>query len=147
MRVTRKEFLSTLAAGLAGTVLRPSRLLAASPSPDENISLETFQKYVGTSFRVIRPNAETDANFVLQEVTRGQDSNGTVQFSLSFLAHGGEILEEKTYRFEHPEMGAIPIFVTKVKTDRQGQTWYRADYNLLAAAQNGRKTATVPGRR
>lgn len=146
MRVTRKEFLSTLAAGLAGAALRPARLLAASPN--DTISLETFQRYVGTSFRVIRPGGPNPVDVILQEVIRGKDSNGTVQFSLSFVAPGGETLAEGTFRFEHADMGAIPIFVTKVRTDPQGQTWYRADYNLLgkAEAQNNRKTTTVPGR-
>jgi hypothetical protein len=147
MRVTRKEFLSTLAAGLAGAVLRPARLLAASPS--DTISLETFQRYVGTSFRVIRPAGANPVNVILQEVIHGKDSKETVQFSLSFVAPGGETLAEGSFRFEHADMGAIPIFVTKVRTDPQGQTWYRADYNLLqskAGVQNNRNTRTVPGR-
>ena len=147
MRVTRKEFLSTLVAGLAGAALRPARLLAA-PLTD-TISFETFQKYIGTTFRVIRPSGADPVAVVLQGIAHQKDSPESVQFSLSFVARGGENLEEKTYQFEHPEMGVVPIFVTKVRVDPQGQAWYRADYNLLqgkAAAQNNRKTSTVPAR-
>ena len=147
MRVTRKEFLSTLAAGLAGAALRPSRMLAASPG--DTIALETFQKYIGTTFRVIRPSGADPVAVVLQDIVHQKDAPGSVQFSLSFVARGGENLDEKTYSFVHPDMGTVPIFVTKVRVDPQGQAWYRADYNLLqgkAAAQNNRKTRTVPSR-
>jgi len=149
MRVTRKEFLSSLAVGLAGAAWRPARLLAASPEETTTIPPDVFERSVGTTFRLIRSGGMSPIDFVLQSVDRMPDSNATVQFSLSFLAPGGENLPEKTYSFEHKELGSLAIFVTKVKTDPNGQTWYRADFNLLgtdAAPQKRRKTVTLPGR-
>src|SRR5262245_7707513 len=146
MRVTRKEFLSSLAVGLAGAALRPAQMLAQSA--DETISPGTFQRSVGTTFRLTRPSA-SPVDMILKEVVELPDSKDTVQFSLSFLAPGGENLPEKTYSFEHPELGSLRIFVTKVRTDPDGQTWYRADFNLLQAGgtpQKRRKTVTLPGR-
>ena len=148
MRVTRKEFLSSLAVGLAGAAWRPARLLAASPE-ETRIPPDAFERSVGTTFRLVRTSGLSAIDFVLQSVDRMPDSNGTVQFSLSFLAAGGENLPEKTYSFEHTELGSLAMFVTKVKTDPNGQTWYRADFNLLgtdAAPQKRRKTVTLPGR-
>jgi hypothetical protein len=145
MRVTRKEFLSSLAVGLAGAVLRPAQMLAQSA--DEAISPGTFQRAVGTTFRLTRPSASS-VDMVLKEVVLLPDSKDTVQFSLSLLAPGGENLPDKTYSFEHPQLGSLAIFVTKTRTDPDGQTWYRADYNLLqtGASQKRRKTVTLPGR-
>jgi hypothetical protein len=147
MRVTRKEFLSSLAIGLAGAAWRPAKLLAASPE-ETTIPPNEFERNVGTTFRLIRSSGMSPIDFVLQQVDRMPDSD-TVQFSLTFLAPGGENLPEKTYSFEHTELGSLAIFVTKVKTDPNGQTWYRADFNLLgtdAAPQKRRKTVTLPGR-
>jgi hypothetical protein len=148
MRVTRKEFLSSLAVGLAGAAWRPARLLAASPD-ETTIPPNTFERNVGTTFQLIRSSGMSPIDFVLQSVDRMPDSPGTVQFSLTFLAPGGENLPEKTYSFEHAELGSLAIFVSKVRTDPNGQTWYRADFNLLqpdAAPQKRRKTVTLPGR-
>ncbi len=154
MRVTRKEFLSTLATGLAGAVLRPARLLAApltvaprGTPPENGLSPETFQQYVGTTFRVYRPSGGVPVEVLLKEVVRKPDSNGTVQFSLTFVAPLGDTLAEKALRFEHSDMGTLSIFVIKTRVDQQGQAWYRADFNLLQdKAQNNRKTRTLPGR-
>lgn len=145
MKVTRKEFLSSLAVGLAGAALRPAQMLAQSA--DETISPGTFQRSVGTTFRLTRPSA-SPVDMILKEVVELPDSKDTVQFSLSFLAPGGENLPEKTYSFEHAQLGSLRIFVTKVRVDPNGQTWYRADYNLLqtGALQKRRRTVTVPGR-
>lgn len=151
-RVTRKQFLSTLAAGLAGTVLRPTRLLAApltvpprGTAPENGLLPEAFQKYVGTSFRVFRPSGGDPVEVLLQEVVRKPDSNGTVQYSLTFVAPRGDTLAEQALRFEHSELGTLSILVVKTRVDQQGQAWYRADFNLLQP-QNNRKTRTLPGR-
>ena len=147
MRVTRKEFLSSLAIGLAGTAWRPGRLLAASPD-ETTISPNTFERTVGTTYHLIRQSGMSPIDFVLQGVEQMPESD-TVQFSLSFMAPGGENVPEKTYSFDHAQLGSLEIFVTKVRTDPSGQTWYRADFNLLQAGgapQKRRKTVTLPGR-
>lgn len=150
MRTTRKEFLSTLAAGLAGAVLRPARLLGApitvAPRGSEGSLLaEDFQKYVGTTFRAYRPSGGY-VEVILKEVVRKPDSNGTVQYSLTFVAPSGESIAEEAQRFEHAELGTLSIFVIKTRVDPQGQAWYRADFNLIQDPQNIRKTRTLPAR-
>lgn len=149
-RVTRKQFLSTLAAGFAGAVLRPARALAApltlAPRGSEGGLLpEAFQKHVGTTFRVFRPSGGS-VEVVLTEVVRKPDSNGTVQYSLTFVAPSGETIAEQAQRFEHADLGTLSILVVKTRVDPQGQAWYRADFNLLQEPQNTRKTRTLPVR-
>lgn len=148
-RVTRKQFLSTLAAGFAGAVLRPARVLAApitlAPRGSEGLLPEAFQKYVGTTFRVFRPSGGS-VEVILKEVVRKPDSNGTVQYSLTFVAPSGETIAEQAQRFEHTDLGTLSILVVKTRVDPQGQAWYRADFNLIQESQNTRKTRTLPGR-
>lgn len=149
MKVTRKQFLSTLATGLASAaVLKPARLLGEEPG--RGLSPDTFLPFLNTTFRVIRPRGGGPVDVVLKNVTRKEGSKETSQFSLEFAAPGGEILEERApFRFEHPALGVMLLFVVRTKTDPVGQTWYRADFNLLLSkdtAQNNRKTRTVVGR-
>lgn len=149
-RVTRKQFLSTLAAGLAGAVLRPAQMLGApitlAPRGSEGGLLpEDFEKYVGTTFRAVRPSGG-NVEVILKEVVRKPNSNGTVQYSLTFVAPSGETIAQEAQRFEHADLGTLSILVVKTRVDPQGQAWYRADFNLLQESQNTRKTRTLPAR-
>jgi len=132
MNVTRKEFLFTVVAGVAGAAIHP---LSAATMPvgavDANPPARNFGRFVGRTFRVQTGDGRGSIDVVLEAFEERPPSNGTHQFSLTFVAPGGEKLAEGTYSVEQDGMGRFPLFVTPTRRDGQGRTFYRADFNLL----------------
>lgn len=148
MKVTRKQFLSTVATGVLGAAIAPGRLLGESGQAVQSIySPEMFAPYVGSTFRVTSAElgqAFDEFDVTLQEVSRAAGGPETVQFSLEFTGPAGDAAASKTYVFRHPELGSLPMFVTPARKDAQARVVYRADFNIL---QNARSTVIVPPRR
>ena len=128
MKTTRKQFVTTIATGLAGAALRPGDLLGVPPDVPEP---RYFKGLVGATFRVQPADGRAPIELVLDEYVELKPSNGTRQFSLRFVAPGGESLREGTYFMEQGRTGQFWIFVIPIRRDGQGQTWFRADFNLL----------------
>jgi hypothetical protein len=129
MKFTRKEFLSGLALGMAGAVLRPmSALGAAAGNPLEP---QQFKALVGKTFHVFTADSRGSIDIVLDAYNELPASAKAHQFSLTFVAPGGEKLTEGTYSVEQDQMGRFQIFVVPTRRDGQGRTFYRADFNLL----------------
>lgn len=132
MKTTRTQFLTVIATGLAAAAMNPlsaaTRPVGAtnSPSPTRN-----FGECVGRTFRVQTADSRGSIDVVLEAYDERPASNGTHQFSLTFVAPGGERLAEGTYTVEQDKMGRFPLFVTPTRRDGQGRTFYRADFNLL----------------
>ena len=132
MNVTRKEFLFTVVAGVAGTAIRP--LAAASKPVGASSSIPLVRDFgapVGRTFRVQTADSRGSIDVVLEAVEEKPSSNGTHQFSLTFVAPGGERLAEGSYTVEQDKMGRFPLFVQPTRRDGQGRTFFRADFNLL----------------
>lgn len=129
MNFTRKEFLSALAAGIASAALRPMSALGASAA--DTFEPRHFKTLVGSTFRVSTADSRGSIDVVLEGYEEKPASAGTQQFSLTFVAPGGEKLTEGTYFVEQAQMGRFPIFVVPTRRDGQGRAFYRADFNLL----------------
>jgi uncharacterized protein DUF6916 len=132
MKTTRKSFLFTVVAGIAGAALRP---LSAATLPvgamGSSPVARNFGGLVGKTFRVQTGDGRGTIDVVLEAYDERPSSNGTQQFSLTFVAPGGERLAEGTYSVEQEKTGRFPLFVTPTRRDGQGRAFYRADFNLL----------------
>jgi hypothetical protein len=144
MKTTRKQFVTTVATGLAAAALNPSRLLGAATGADAPDARE-FKDLVGETFRFRGPDAREPVDVVLAEYVDAPPQAGTVQFTLKLAAPGGENLREGTYSVDHPRTGTFAMFVIPTGRDAKGQTLYRADFNLLLKATGG--PAPAPNRR
>ena len=124
MKFTRKQFLTSMATGLAATAL-PARVLKAVSRPLPPSA--RFESQVGSSFQFRSPKgAVTD--LVLERFENKAASNGTTQFSLAFADSSKTPLAEETYDVHHPALGNFKMFI--IPTGQDGT--YRADFNLLA---------------
>lgn len=135
MKFTRKQFLTTLATGLAGTALRPGALQAAITP---KTSVNKFTNLVGTSFLVQPPGREA-ITLTLVGIEDQKPSNGTTQFSLQFVASSGENLPSGTFDIAHSTLGDLQMFLVPVGADAKGQTRFRADFNLIDQAPQKRR--------
>ena len=129
MKVTRQKFLTAIAAGAAAAVFRP--LSAITIAPGAIPVARSFGGLVGRTFRVQSADGRRSVEVVLEAYDERPPSNGTHQFTLTFVAPGGETLAEGTYTVEQDQMGRFPLFVVPTRRDGQGRTFYRADFNLL----------------
>ncbi|HEV8267420.1 MAG TPA: hypothetical protein VGR00_04270 [Thermoanaerobaculia bacterium] len=126
MNVTRKEFLTTVAAGAAGAaVLSPHDVFAATSA---TTTAAQFKSAVGRSFRASGPSGR-DADLVLKSYVEKPDTK-TIQFTLVFESPDGIRLSEGTYRISGGSMSPSSMFL--VPTGGLGGRYtYRADFNLL----------------
>ena len=133
MNVTRKKFLFTVVAGVAGAAMHPLSAANSAGGRDgtEPLSPATSEDSSERRFTSRRPTEEGSIDVVLEAIDERPPSNGTHQFSLTFVAPGGERLAEGTYTVEQERMGRFPLFVTPTRRDGQGRTFFRADFNLL----------------
>jgi uncharacterized protein DUF6916 len=136
--LTRKQFLTSVATGLAGAAL-PGALLKAATNPratPETVAASTtrdrFTSAVGTAF-LAHPAGRDPVALTLLAVDKLKSSSGTIQFSLRFAAPGGESLPEGTHDIEHATLGSLQMFLVATGSDGKGQTLFRADFNLIDA--------------
>lgn len=132
MSVTRKEFLSLVAAGAAGAALAPRSLLAAA-AEDAAATAEKLRAAVGQPFTLTRPDGRTVDLVLSKFVERPADpdpAEKTVQFSLVFEAPGGERIARGTYPLQGKAVG-MTVFLVPARTVGP-RTSYRADFNLLS---------------
>lgn len=132
MKTTRTQFLATIASGLAAAALKPSVLLGAGAGV-EIPDARTLKSLVGEVFRFHDAWRNESLNLVLAAYREAPPRPGTNQFTLTFVAPGGESLREGTYTVDQPIAGTFPVFVVPVGLDEKGQALYRADFNLLVA--------------
>jgi hypothetical protein len=143
--LTRKQFLTSVAAGLAGAAL-PSPLLKAATTPRAAINtvtasktiLDMFSGSVGTTF-LAHPAGREAVALTLLDVEKVKSSDGTTQFSLRFMASGGSTLPEGILDVEHSALGSFQIFLVPAGSDGKGQPIFRADFNLLDAQPQKRR--------
>ncbi len=132
MKITRKKFLFTVVTGVVGAAVRPLSAATKAVGAMGSITpVRNFAQYVGRTFHVQTADSRGSIDVVLEAYDEKPSSNGTHQFSLTFVAPGGERLAEGTYTVEQEKMGRFPLFVIPTRRDGQGRTFYRADFNLL----------------
>ena len=93
----------------------------------EKLTLEAFQKNLGTEFRVLRPEAKP-VTLDLVAVQAGQCTHNQEQFSVSFSGAADSGLGQGSFRFEHERMGGFDLFLVPVSRDRD-QIRYEAVFN------------------
>jgi hypothetical protein len=86
----------------------------------ETFTAESMSSYVGDVFRVV---VDEDLAFdtELIHVTPGQGvEGGRVPFSLVFRGPADLVVPQRTYRMEHPGLGAFEIFIVPIGPDEDG---------------------------
>ena len=90
----------------------------------------TFEPHRGTDFEA-RVDDEAERVLRLDEVTTYGPRPGAPRaepFSLVFSA-SGSVLDQRTYRLEHPVLGALDIFLVPIGPDADGRIRYEAVFN------------------
>ena len=128
MKMTRKRFVSALAAFSAAAAFDPGTLLAEA-RPPVGLSAARFQPLLNTSFYARRDVDGLMIELVLTGVEELGSTGPAEQFRLQLLAVNGT-LGEGTYTLEHPTFGSIRLFLAAAGSGPGGDR-YRADFNLL----------------
>lgn len=98
--------------------------MEGSLSEGPELTLETFAPAVGQTFTVGDP-AGTTVELLLIEATAGDSGPNAVRPPFSLLFHGPAepFLPQASYRFEHPSLGVMGIFVVPLGHDEHGTTY------------------------
>ena len=86
----------------------------------EDLTIDTFSGRVGETFR-LDYGAEEPLKIVLIEA-RGHRGDGEKRqpFSIVFRAPRGPVLNQMIRRLEHPELGALELFLVPIGPDEEG---------------------------
>ncbi len=148
-RLSRRAFVGGLGAVVAaGSILPLGRLAAFGGIGTSNVTLaamdrEGFSRLVGHSFAV-HGAAGHLTNVALTRVKdygplttlRGSRKRAlarTESFAVTFRAARGPSLDQGTYRFAHPQLGASSLFVVPL-VRRDGAQYYEAVFNRMPAS-------------
>jgi hypothetical protein len=93
------------------------------------LTLETFKPAVGQTFTVGEEGGTT-AELLLVEATAEDAGAQAARSPFSLLFHGPvePFLPQATYRFAHPSLGELGIFIVPLGRDEHGTT-YEAVFN------------------
>ena len=130
MKLTRSEFLSSVAAAAVVAAVGPDTL-AAGPRKAVPVTGVGFEPFLNTSFWVDRAPGWSQ-EMVLTSVTHAPSTPGTEQFTLVFLVPDWSV-PEGTWRVEHRSLGELRLFLVPVGETPTGRL-VRADFNLLREA-------------
>jgi hypothetical protein len=88
------------------------------------LSLETFAPAVGQTFKVGDP-AGTTVELLLVEATAQDALPNALRQPFSLLFHGpaDPLLPQASYRFEHPTLGVLGIFIVPLGRDEHGAAY------------------------
>lgn len=88
-----------------------------------------FSKHVNTKFRVATESPlELELTEVKGYLSKAHEETGMERFSAFFRGPSERYLEQKTYSFEHEEMGVFDLFLVPVSQDQSGFR-YEAVFN------------------
>ena len=104
--------------------------------PLAEVSYTTFAELLHSKFRV-HGNASAAVEIELMEVTTHQSEPETDRarvgtFSLVFTGPRDQFLPQRTYLFEHKNLGAFDLFIVPIAKD-QNSFHYEAVFNRPAA--------------
>jgi hypothetical protein len=137
--IPRRSFLARLSAWAgAGAILpslRPEALatIATSIALPDRTKAALFEQQLDTTFQIVPdPQAAAPRLVSLFKVTRsvtkkvsGGKTSSTPAYSLLFHEPRAQALPQDTYRVEHPQLGAFPLFLVPVGP-KQADVWYEA---------------------
>lgn len=93
----------------------------------ELFTVETFSGHVGEAFR-IRSDASISLDVELISAVRLGEGSGGRPFSIVFRGPGENLLPQRIYAMEHPEIGAFDLFLVPIGPDEKGLR-YEAVFN------------------
>ena len=91
----------------------------------ELLTKDAFSKQLNTSFKLSSQSSTTILDLKLTEVQEGRSNEQFEQFSILFTGPQEPILNQSTYRIEHPTMGSFDLFLVPLQSD-EGGTVYEA---------------------
>ena len=94
----------------------------------ENFTLRTFSEHLGGAFRVYPEDSDPLDVELVSATGSGEGPEGGRPFSIVFRGGGNVALPQRTYRMEHPEIGAFEIFLVPIGPDEKGPR-YEAVFN------------------
>src|SRR5438105_15889519 len=93
----------------------------------DQLTRETFADHLGGTFRLHYGAAEPLAVELVAATALGAESGrrpGRRQpFSVVFRGPGAPVLPQRIYRFEHPALGALDLFVVPIGPDGVGMQY------------------------
>ena len=146
MNVTRKQFISSVGAGLAAAVALPvSGLSTAAAAAEIGIDAARFRSIVGMDFdfavgiqtaaltlQRVEVRASNPKRMSIMSTLKCETVPASEQFSLFFDAAMPAPLAEGTYNVRNVDLGYLQMFVVPTGTTTSGRATYRADFgNLL----------------
>ena len=135
MKLTRSEFLSSVAAAAVSASVAPGAFGAPAKVVPVDAA-DAFEPHLNSSFWVDRTPGWSQ-ELVLTSVTRRPSTPGTEQFTLLFVAPDGSV-PEGTWRVEHRALGELRLFLVPAGETRTGRL-FRADFNLRRDAAPQRR--------
>jgi hypothetical protein len=93
------------------------------------LTRDTFAPHVGSSFLVHADDARR-VELTLAQVSDVRTSARTEAFSLEFHGPAGAALPQAEYRFEHPVLGELALFIVPVG-QQGGLLEYEAVFNRV----------------
>ena len=106
------------------------------PVPLDQLSFVTFANLVNTRFRVEVASATTvELELIAAESTGDADRDRSTvpryeNFSLLFAGPTAQALPQRTYLFEHDQLGAFDLFIVPIAAEK-GTIRYQAVFNRL----------------
>jgi hypothetical protein len=88
----------------------------------ERLTAETFAPLRDDRFRIV-PGDAPAFDVELVSVTEGAAGATRTQFSLLFRGGPDPPLPQRIYRLEHPELGALDLFLVPLGPDDVGQRY------------------------
>ena len=100
----------------------------------ESLDLAIFTRHVGDVFRLVIDEATTIEARLIEATpssvasTSATPNGRRVPFSVVFRGPGSPLLPQRIYRLEHPELGALDVFLVPIGQDAGGMV-YEAVFN------------------
>lgn len=95
------------------------------------LTFETFNKQLNSQFRVLVDSANTTQIELIEALQSDSAANPPQEiFSLLFRGPASPKLSQRTYCFEHDELGRFDLFIVPVGQNQSGML-YQAVFNRL----------------
>lgn len=86
----------------------------------DKLTKETFEPLKGDTFSLTHENGVIPLSIVAVLGTGLQGHAAREQFSVHFRGPSSPVLPQRIYRIEHPQLGALEIFIVPIKRDGDG---------------------------
>ena len=97
-----------------------------------DLTAKEFSKHVSTKFRARAEETETELELVEVKVytSKQEEQGGMERFSIYLSGPAQPLLPQKSYTFQHDEMGEFEIFLVPLSCKEEGSR-YEAVFNYF----------------